>query len=70
MVTVVARALVHGGGAETTLKYAVVCLFLFAAIGWIIGMLAEQTIQEAARRRLSVELQALAAETDSKDMAN
>ncbi len=70
MVTIVARALVHGGGAETTMKVAVVCLFLFAAIGWIIGLLAEQTIQEAAHRRLTAELQALADESTAEDKAN
>jgi hypothetical protein len=56
MVTVVTRGLTHGGGVEVTLKSALLCMFLFAAIGWIVGSLAEQAIEEAARHRLNGEL--------------
>jgi hypothetical protein len=69
MVTVLGRALVHGGGAETTLKYAVICLFLFAALGWIVGMLAERTIRETARQRFCGELPARAPATDLEKIA-
>ena len=65
MVTVVARGLIHGGGVELTLKSASLCLFLFAAIGWIIGLLADQAIEDAARRKLSGELSAATAEGES-----
>ena len=56
MVTVIGRALIHGGDVETTLKYACLCLFLFAVIGWIVGRWAEQIVVEAARTRLMAEL--------------
>lgn len=56
MVTVVARGLIHGSGVEVTLKTACLCMFLFAAIGWIVGCLADQVIEEAARRRLAVQI--------------
>jgi hypothetical protein len=64
MVTVVARALIHGGGPVTTMQSALVGLFLFAAVGWIVGLLAEHAIREAIRQRLAAELRALAAEAE------
>jgi hypothetical protein len=61
MVTVVARALIHGGGVEVPLKCACLCLVLFAIIGWIAGRWAERIVVEAARTRLMAELQTTAA---------
>jgi hypothetical protein len=72
MVTVVVRALIHGGGVESTLKLACLCLFLFAAIGWIVGQWAEQIVVEAARSRLMAQLAAASStgrETDEEDTA-
>ena len=50
--TTVAHSLIHGGGTESTLKVAVIYLFLFGAIGFVVGRTAEWTIEDSLRSRL------------------
>jgi len=53
--TTVAHSLIHGGGAESTLKVAVIYLFLFAAIGLVLGRIAEWAMEDSLRSRLRAE---------------
>ena len=53
--TRVAHSLIHGGGTESTIKVAVIYLFLFGAIGLMLGRIAEWTIEDSLRTRLRAE---------------
>lgn len=55
---VVARSLLAGGGSETTLLLACVCLFMFAAIGYVVGQLADSIVFDAVKAKFDEELQA------------
>jgi hypothetical protein len=54
----VARAVLHAGPNGTVVLQAAGGLFLFAAIGYIIGAIAERTVEESVRGRLAAELAA------------
>ena len=45
--TVLARGVVFGGGMVGTMKAACVCMFLFAAIGYLVRRLAESAVQQS-----------------------
>jgi hypothetical protein len=60
----------NGGGPVTTMKSALVGLFLFATVGWIVGLLAEHAIREAIRQRLAAELRAAAADAEPHENRN
>ncbi len=49
--TVVARNLIDGGSVESTMITASLALFAFAAIGYVVGVLAERIIVEAITTR-------------------
>ncbi len=49
--TILARSLIEGGNVEATLKVATLCLFLFAAIGFIVGQIAEMVVLESVKTR-------------------
>jgi hypothetical protein len=53
---VLARGVVSGAGLESTLLTAVVAMSLFAAIGLVVGMIAQTTIDQAVREQLELEL--------------
>jgi len=53
-----ARGLIHGGGTETMLQTAWYCLLVFAAAGYVIGWLAQGTIEDSVHSRLAAELAA------------
>jgi hypothetical protein len=55
---ILTRSLVHGGGVETTLKAAMLCLFTFAVIGYIAGKLADRIVTDSVRSRFYAELEA------------
>lgn len=55
---ILARSLVDGGGVETTLKLATCCLFAFAAIGYVVGCIAESIVNDSVRMRFEQEFQA------------
>jgi hypothetical protein len=57
--TVIARSLVRGGNVESALITASWTLFAFAALGYIIGSIAERTIVEAIEMRFHARWQAL-----------
>ena len=56
LAVVVVRSLRHGGNAESTLMVAALCLLGFAAIGYVIGTLAQWTIDDSVRARVEMEL--------------
>ncbi len=57
--TVIARSLLRGGNVESTLMTASWTLFAFAALGYIIGSIAERTIVEAIEIKFHAQWQAL-----------
>ena len=56
--TCLARGLIHGGGTETVLLTAWCSLLVFAAIGGVIGWVAERIVEDSVRGRISAELAA------------
>ena len=48
----VAHSLIRGGGTESTIKLAVICLFVFGGIGLLLGRVAQWTIEDSIRSRL------------------
>ena len=56
--TMIARGLIVGASGPDVMLSAVGCLFGFAAIGWLAGMVAEQTVTEAVQRRFDEEVAA------------
>ena len=57
--TVIARCLLRGGNVESALWTASWTLFAFAALGYIIGSIAERTIVEAIEIKFHTDWQAL-----------
>ena len=53
-----ARGMMHGGGTETVIRTAWYCLLAFAAAGYVVGRLAEWTIEDSLSSRLAAELAA------------
>lgn len=53
--TCVARGIVHGGGTESVLWTAWCSLLVFAAVGYVIGWVAGQTVEESVRGRIQAE---------------
>lgn len=53
---VMARSLFGGGGTESTLLLACVCLFVFAGIGYIVGRIADNIVFEAVQVKFDEEL--------------
>ena len=56
--TIVARGVVTGSGVEGTLAAASAALFLFAAIGYIVGQLGEVLVNESVRKQFQVAMAA------------
>ena len=54
--TVVARGLLGRHAVEATLLQAALCLFAFAAAGYVLGELAGWIVAEATRARMNAEL--------------
>ncbi|WP_207398272.1 hypothetical protein [Bremerella alba] len=59
MVTVTTRGLLMSGGIESILFAAIGAMFLFAAIGWLIGNAAARIVDESVRQRINAELEAM-----------
>lgn len=57
-VTVVARAVIGGGNAQNALLSAMVALFAFAVIGYVVGMVAERVVVEGVEARIRHQWQA------------
>ena len=50
--TAIGRGVIEGGSLELTLKAASISLFLFAALGYIFGRMAEDAITQSLRTQL------------------
>ena len=57
-VTTLARGLLNGSATGSGMLYAAAAMFIFAAIGWIAGTIAETTVAEAVRRQFDAEVEA------------
>jgi hypothetical protein len=62
MAIVIGRGLLGAGGVEGTLTTATAALVAFAAMGAILGHLAQNTIDESVRTRLEQQLAPQAAQ--------
>lgn len=60
-VAMLVRGLAHARGADATLLSGSLTLFLFAAIGWIIGAVAQWCVDDAVYTRIEAEAAAEAA---------
>jgi hypothetical protein len=58
--TVVLRCVLRSSAVEATVGQAVICLFVFAAIGAAIGQLAGWIVDDSVRTRLADEIAASA----------
>jgi hypothetical protein len=56
--TVLIRGLILVDGAAATLKLAMICLFVFAIVGLVIGRVAETTVLESVKIKIGKEMQA------------
>ena len=57
-VTEIARGVLRSAGNESTVTTAVAALFVFAAIGFVLGELAGWIVNDAVRSRLAMEIAA------------
>ena len=55
--TTVLRGAIHGHADEALLT-ATIQLFLFAAVGWVLGTIAQSTVEQSVRARFETELKA------------
>jgi len=65
VIVVVIRGLRHGVAAETTMLAGTLCLLGFAALGYIVGRIADWVVDDSAQTK--VELELAASETDAKE---
>ena len=56
--TFLARGMIHAADGQTTLLGAWCCLIGFAALGYLIGAIAERTVEESVRATIQAELNA------------
>ena len=54
----ITRGVIHDSSAESTIVNATLGMFLFAAIGWIVGKIAESTVLQSVRTQANEELDA------------
>ena len=52
---VLLRSLRQGAGVESTLLTAIVCLIVFALIGWIAGSLAQWIVEQSVRSQMAAQ---------------
>ena len=58
-VIVILRGVLQGYAVEGTIKLSILLLFVFAAIGYVIGKIAESTVEDSIQVQLQRELEAL-----------
>ena len=58
-IIVILRGVLQGYAVEGTIKLSILLLFVFAAIGYVIGKIAESTIEDSIQVQLQRELEAL-----------
>ena len=56
--TAVAHGALHGGNAMSVLWIAWCCLLTFSAVGYLVGWVAERTVEESVNGTISQELAA------------
>jgi hypothetical protein len=56
MAVVALRGVLHGTAGEGTVTTATFSLVIFAAVGLVLGTIAESTVDEAVRMRLDSQL--------------
>jgi hypothetical protein len=61
---VLVRHIALGSGLYGAMEQALVALFTFAAIGYIVGGIACRTVRESVRTQINVELDALQKKKD------
>jgi hypothetical protein len=57
-VIVISRGVLQGYAVEGTVKLSILMLFVFAAVGYVIGKIAESTIKDSIHVQLRRELEA------------
>jgi hypothetical protein len=57
-VIVIARAVIKAFGTSQTLLTATICLFAFAAVGYVVGSIAQQVVEDSVREKVELELAA------------
>ena len=56
MTVVIVRGLILHAGMEQTFITATTCLIAFGVVGFVVGSIAESTVDEAVRRKLEHQL--------------
>lgn len=54
--TTLARGALHGDSAESSLWLAWCCLWAFAAVGYVLGWMAEATVEQSVITQVEAEL--------------
>jgi len=54
--TVIGRGMVALSSIESVIQMAAVAMFLFAALGWIVGNIAARIVDESVRQKVNAEL--------------
>ncbi len=62
--TILARSVINNSSVESTMMIATVCLFLFAAIGFLVGQVADSIVLEAVKTNFDKDLAAQQAATE------
>ena len=55
---ILARGLLDGRGADGTIQLALICLFGFAAVGYVVGRIASTTVIDSVTSKMNAELDA------------
>lgn len=58
MIVVLLRALKEGAGVDGTTLQAIAVMALLAVVGFVVGAIAQMTVEESIRTRLQAELDA------------
>ena len=57
MLSVIARGWLHTAAIETVLLQATLSLFAFAAIGYVLGWIANRTVEDSVQAAISAHLE-------------
>ena len=57
-ITILTRSVINNSSVESTMMIATVCLFLFAAIGFLVGQVADSIVLEAGKTNFDRDLAA------------
>ncbi|MCA9099799.1 MAG: hypothetical protein KDA63_01530 [Planctomycetales bacterium] len=69
MVSVLVRGWLQSASTESTLLAGTGALFAFAAVGWVIGRVAQSIVDDSVRARIAAELAVKQAVTSFQDGA-